>query len=438
VTDLRTTATVVVALVGLLVPIGFVGLVVGAAIERRRGEQLGPGWHVALALGGGLALGAMFLVLASDLTVSWPFLLVAALLVVNQWRLGRRASAGLLLTGTALPWTLLWGAYLVLLGRGVDFEPLATVEGFAAGAIPTALGLIVAGRYADEAGAVEGRPPGRSFLTVTSAIREPSRVGPIGLPELAAVVALAVSGFVLALLPVHLPDPAGILVGAILLSAIASEAYLRAMAPRTRRAMEAFVWLGSWDLAQLKAATGEGAPTSRRAAERWLARHPVGSDEAATLRSLRVQALLLAGRDEAAREAARANLRLVTEDEASSPIERFGAADEVQRVAWWSGEPEDLGPMEAAAAAIEPADGDDRLRAEVEIALTQVRSRAVVERPGTQDVLAPLLAVRERLGRRADGVLRRTVWRRIFAVFLVTSLVLGGVGWLVGGTPGLP
>jgi hypothetical protein len=107
-------------------------------------------------------------------------------------------------------------------------------------------------------------------------------------------------------------------------------------------------------------------------------------------------------------------------------------------VAWWSGEPEDLGPMEAAAAAIEPADGDDRLRAEVEIALTQVRSRAVVERPGTQDVLAPLLAVRERLGRRADGVLRRTVWRRIFAVFLVTSLVLGGVGWLVGGTPGLP
>jgi hypothetical protein len=438
VTDIRTTASIVVAILGLVVPIGFVALVVGAAFERRRGEALGPGWLLALALGGGLALGAMFLVLAGDLTVSWPFLAVAALLIANEWRLGRRTSAGLVLTGTALPWTILWGGYLLVLARGADFEPLPTAEAFAAGAIPTALGLVIAGRFGDGRSEIAGRPPGRSFLTITNAIREPSRVGPIGLPELAAVVALAVSGFILALLPVHLPDPAGMVLGAIVLSAIASEAYLRAMAPRTRQAMEAFVWLGSWDLAQLRAVTGEGAPTNRRAAERWLARHPAVAQDPASVRSLRVQALLLAGRVESAREAAEANVQLAAADAASTPSERFAAASEIQRVAWWSGEPASLEPMRAAATAIGPADGDDRLRADVDIALAEVRDRAVTEPVGSPQVLAPLVAMRERLGHRADGVLRRTVWRRIFAVFLVTSLVLGGVSWLVGGPPGLP
>ncbi|MBI3752129.1 MAG: hypothetical protein HY263_10810, partial [Chloroflexi bacterium] len=201
-TDLRTTVFVVIAIAAFVVPLGFLGVVVIAAMARRRGEAIGPRLSAALSLGGGLALGSMVLVVATDLEIGALLLIVAAALVGNEWRAGRRASAGWLLAGTALPWTILWGVYLLLLAGGEPIDPLSTVRSFAIGAMPAALGLVVAGRFAGST-ADAPRAPVRSFLVISSVLREPSRVGPIGLPELAAVVTLAVTGFVAAFLPIR-------------------------------------------------------------------------------------------------------------------------------------------------------------------------------------------------------------------------------------------
>ena len=424
-TDLRTTALVVVAVAAIVVPLGFLGVVVIAAMARRRGEPLGPRLSAALSLGGGLALGSMVLVVADDFVVAAPFVLAAGLLVANEWRAGRRASAGWLLAGFALPWTVLWAAYLALLAGGESLDPASTIRGFAAGALPTALGLVVAGRYGPAP--VATRPaPARSFLVIGTALREPSRVGPIGLPELAAVVTLAVVGLVAALLAVHLPPLAAVGVVAVVASAAASEAYLRAMAPGARRAMEAFMWLGGWSLARARAETGGGVPTTASGAMRWLASHPERTDEPAFVRSLRVQVLLLAGRV--------AEAQAISEVErGGTPLERFSDAADRQLVRWWTGAPTDVGAMRTAAEEILPVDGDDRARADVTIALAETRGLAVAEPPLDGDPLAPLIAVRDRLGSRADGVLRRDLWRRMFAVFLVLTLGLGALGLLSGG-----
>ena len=424
VTDLRTTAFIVIAVGSFVVPLGFLGIVVIAAIARRRGEALGPRLLAGLSLGGGLALGAMLLVVANDLEIGAPFLIVAALLVANEWRAGRRASAGWLLAGTALPWTILWAAYLVLLAAGEPFEPAVTVGSFALGALPTALGLIVAGRFGGPPTDAR-RPPAGSFLVISSVLREPSRVGPIGLPELAAVLALAVTGFLAAVLPVSLPPLAEVAVVAIIASAAASEAYLRAMAPRARRATEAFMWLGAWSLAEARAQTGSGVPTTRSGAVRWLARHPAAVDEPALARVLRVQVLLLAGRVADAEA-------IVEVEHGGTPLEQFHDAADRELVRWWTGGPTDVSAMRAAADAILPQDGDDRARADVTIAVAETRGLAVADPALDGDPLAPLLAVRERLGARADGMLRRVLWRRMFVVFLVLSLAFGALGVLGG------
>lgn len=423
-TDLRTTAFVVVAVAAIVVPFGFVGLVVIGAMARRRGETLGPLLSAGLSLGGGLALGSMVLVVATELEVAAPFLLVAAILIANEWHAGRLASAGWLLAGAALPWTILWGVDVALLAGDPSLDPLSTVRGFALGALPAAAGLIVAGRY----GAASPRPPARSFLVIGSALREPNRVGPVGLPELAAVATLAVVGFVAALLPVHLPGLAEVIVLAVVASAAASEAYVRAMAPRARQAMEAFLWLGGWSLAQARAQTGGGVPTTASAARRWLANHPAMPDETALVRSLRVQVLLLAGRVADAEA-------IVDVERGGTPLERFSDAADRQLVRWWTGRPTHVDALRTAAEAILPADGDDRARAEVTIALAETRGLAVEDQPRDGDALAPLVAARDRLGARADGVLRRDLWRRMFVAFLVLSLALGAIG-MVGGAIG--
>lgn len=423
-TDLPTAALVVVAVSAIVVPLGFLGVVVIAAIARRRGDSLGPRLSSTLSVGCGLALGSMVLVVATDLVVAAPLVIAAALLLANEWRAGRRASAGRLLAGFALPWTVLWAVYLALLAGGEPFDPPSTIRSFAVGALPTALGLVVAGRYGP-AQAATPPAPARSFRVIGAALGEPSRVGPIRLPELAAIVTLAVVGVVAALLPVHLPPLAVVPVVAIVASAAASEAYLRAMAPRARRAMEAVLWLGGWNVAKARAETGGGAPTTASGAMRWLASHPEMAAEPAFVRSLRIQVLLLAGRVAEAQSVAEV-------EHGRTPLERFSDAADRQLVRWWTGGPTDVGAMRAVAQEILPADGDDRARADVTIALAETRDLAVADPPAEGDPLAPLIAVRDRLGGRADGVLRRDLWRRMFAVFLALTLGVGALGLLSG------
>jgi hypothetical protein len=205
------------------------------------------------------------------------------------------------------------------------------------------------------------------------------------------------------------------------------------MAPASRRAFEAFSWLGEQELAALRDLTRERVPHSSGAARSWLERHPLASDEPQLIRSLRIEMLLLAGRVEAARAAA---------DDRPAPAsadDRFAHAADRELVAWWADEAnreQRLADLGAAAAAIVPSDGDARLRADVSFATAQLRERAVAGAPPL-DVLAPLVDVRARLGARADGLVRRVLWRRIFGLFLACSVALELVAVVIGFVPPL-
>lgn len=452
--DPRTTILVVTAFATLLVPLVFLAALVAAVLRRRAGHEPGPGWSGAIAFLGGASLGTMFLV-ADDLVVGAPLALVVVGVAIAQWRASRRGLAAQLVLGAALPWTLLWATYMVLFSQGrVDLDPGEAVVAFMAGAVPCALAVLVLLRgQRDVPFAIVDAPPGvdepivasptaaaaaatrsegtgarrlpRSFHTVGVAMREPSRIGPFGLPEVAALVTLVVSGLAVTSLAMFgLPTPLVYVLTILVTSALATEAYLRAMAPRTRRSMEAFMWLGSWDLGQVRAATGSGVPTTRGAAVDWLARHPEVAGEPPMVGSLRVELSLLAGRATEARA-------LVERLPEATPLERFNKAASADVVAWWTGQGDATATMAEVLPEILPSGGDDRWRADVALAIARVRHLAVAN-PPVGDPLGPLLEVRDRLGARADGMVRRILWPRLYRVFVLTSILFAVAGIATG------
>ncbi|HYL39684.1 MAG TPA: hypothetical protein VET90_00085, partial [Candidatus Binatus sp.] len=397
---------------------------------------------------GGASLGTMFL-FADDLVVGAPLALVVVGVAFGQWRAGRRALAELLVLGATIPWSLVWAANMVLYSRGlVELDPGEAVVAFLVGAAPATLALAAlvrarwlrAGRGPSGARTVDGngdspapapvrggsRPVlGRTFHTVGQAMREPSRLGPFGLPEVAALIALVAAQLAILLLTaVGLPPIVAYALAILGASAVATEAYLRAMAPRTRRSMEAFMWLGSWDLGQLRAATGRGVPTSRAGAAQWLARHPESPGETAAFRGLRVELDLLAGR------VADARVALEGMPETTS-LERFHKAAAADLVAWWTRQGDALPAMAEAAGEVEPPDGDDAVRAAVALAIARVRHLAVAV-PPVAEPLEPLLEACDRLGPRADGLVRRILWPRLYRVFVLTALLLAVAGAATG------
>ncbi|HYL39844.1 MAG TPA: hypothetical protein VET90_00910, partial [Candidatus Binatus sp.] len=432
--DPQTAIVVIVALATLVIPAGFLVVLLGAVVRRRTGHEPGSTWSGAVAFLGGASLGTMFL-FADDLLIAAPLGLVVVGVAFGQWRAGRRQLAELLVLGASVPWTLLWTANMVLFSRGLlTLDPGEAVVAFMLGAVPMTLvlGALVRdwsrGRASRLAVAADAETAGlsrqraghvvaRSFHTVGQAMREPSRLGPFGLPEVAALVALVAAQLAILLLTAFgLPSIAAYALAILGASAVATEAYLRAMAGRTRRSMEAFMWLGSWDLAGVRAATGRGVPTTRGGAAEWLARQPETPDEPATIRGLRVELNLLAGRV----AEARAVLERMSE---ASPVERFNKAAAADLVAWWTRRGDATEAMAEAADEIEPRGGDEALRAEVALAIARVRHLAVAVPPAVEP-LAPLLEVRDRLGARADGIVRRILWPRLYRVFVLTALLL--------------
>jgi hypothetical protein len=435
--DSRTAILLVTALATLVLPAAFLVVLLGALLRRRSGVEPGPGWEALIAFLGGASLGTLFVV-ANDVILGAPIGLITVLVALGQWRAGRRPLAAQLVLGAALPWTLLWAAYMVLSSRGeIQVAPAEAVIAFLAGAVPCALAILVllqkparsatvdATGAGPDAGTRAGPPTGRSFRAVGAAIREPSRLGPFGLPEVAALVALVASELAITfLVALGLPAVVGYLLAVLGSSALATEAYLRAMAPRTRRSMEAFMWLGSSDLAAVRVATGRGVPTTRAGAADWLARHPATPREAPTIASLRVELSLLAGRAAEART-------LVEQLPDATPIERFNKAASADVVAWWTGEGDATPELAEALAEIEPANGDDRLRSEVALAVARVRHLLVASPPAAEP-LGPLLDVRDRLATRADGIVRRILWPRLYRVFVLTAILFAVAGAATG------
>jgi len=154
-----------------------------------------------------------------------------------------------------------------------------------------------------------------------------------------------------------------------------------------------------------------------------------------TLRLRRRVALLArlkfaAGRNDEARA-------LIERMPAATPEERVELAATRDMVEFYAGGADDLEGIRAAVAELEPADGDARLRGEVMIASSITRRRMADGRAAPGDAIDPLIAVRERLGRRADGQLGRALRRRLLAVFLASSLIFGLLFELVGGGFGI-
>jgi hypothetical protein len=90
--------------------------------------------------------------------------------------------------------------------------------------------------------------------------------------------------------------------------------------------------------------------------------------------------------------------------------------------------------MHESAGEILPPDGDERLRAEVTIAVAEVRRRMADARTDAGDAAVPLVEVRELLGARADGQVGRALRGRLLPPLLFLCLILTAAGELLGGT----
>jgi hypothetical protein len=416
---------IAVALATFLVPALFLAIVAVAAYRRSRGSPPGRLLNALVAFTGGLSLGTLLLFGGEPLLAA-PIVVVAAAVVVGRWRALQRVQAGLVLAGVGLPIAIAWGS--VTPGTDPVEDPAIAIWWAAAGGILLGLGILLVlrgdpARPQPRADAPAGQPGSRSIGSIATAIREPALIGPFGQPEIVMLVALV--GTVL-VVPFALPADASLIVRvgltSILATLIGTEAYLRAWPTRSRRAFEAFSWLGEFELARFRRLFGGGPPTSPDAAERWLVAHPPGADPAEAAGG-RVEVLLLAGRLEEARA-------MVTAMPRTSPAERFEQAALADLVEWRAGaeDPQagaNLEAMERAAAAIEPIDGDERLLADVTIATAKVRRLMADEAPNVRGASEPFLEVRERLGARADGQLGRALRPRLLPALLVSSLVAG-------------
>lgn len=422
-----TNLLVAVALATFVVPALFLALVAFAAYRRSRGAVPGERINSLVAFSGGLSLGTLLL-FGSDLVLAAPIVLVAAMVIVGRWRARRRAQAGWVAAGVGLPVALVWGYVALAPSTAPTDDPVIAIGWAAAGAVLLVLGLVAALRGdppapAPSLDAPAGQPGSRSIGSIAAAIREPALIGPFGQPEIAMLVALVATSLVV---PFLLPADASLIVRlgvmSILAAIIATEAYVRAWPTQSRRAFEAFSWLGEFELARFRRVFKAGPPVSSEDAEHWLASHPPGTDPAEAAGG-RVEVLLFAGRINEARA-------LVATVPRATPTERFEHAALVDLVEWRAGavDPEasaNLEAMERAARAIEPVDGDERLLAEVTIATAKVRRLMADARPDVGGAAQPFLEVRERLGRRADGQLGRALRPRLLPPLVVVSILFG-------------
>jgi len=434
----ETSILVATAVAALLIPLAFLVLVAVAGGRRWRGREPGRRLTGVIVLLGGLALGTFLLL--SDLLLAVPFLVVAAGVVRSLLRSGRRREAGWHVVGIALPWTVQSAAYVAIGGDGDAGPPDLALS---AARLLGGLAVVVAGlslatrgdaTAAPNPAAPRGQPGSRAVGNVAAAILEPGSVGPFPLSAVAALVVFVAVWIVVPLavsavasrrtLPID-PGVASVALAALLSAVLGTEAWIRAMPPRSRRAFEALSWLGEWELATLRNHGIREVPTDRQTALRWLAANPASSTEPDVVARLRIDVLALVGRFDEARTLAE---RLP----AATPEDRFRRVSAFDWVDWSAGGNGTLPEMEAVAGEIIPADGDPRLRAEVSIAVARARRRLADGRTAPRDAIDPLLEVRERLGRLADGQVGRALRRRLLIRIVAVEAAVGALLLVLG------
>jgi hypothetical protein len=425
VAQFQSAVEIVVSVAVLLAPVPFLAaVVVGAFIANARGG-LGALGSAVVSVTGGVMFGT-FLLVEVDLVVRLPVLLFVLGIAVARWRARRRWQAGWILVGAALPWTVLYGVITaVMLAGDIPYQPASTLGLLALGAIPFAIGLVLVSRgdpprAEPRMDAPAGQPGSRDIGSISHAIREPSFLGPFGLQEIALLGAVGAAFLVVPFLVRDLHVVLRVMLTSAAAAVLGTEAYIRAMTARSRRAFEAFSWLGEWELERARRTVG-GVPLSRDQAIDWIVAHPRGPIVLADELPIRIEIELLAGR----RDEARA---LVDELPTGTPWERFEQAALRDLVDWRAGGDGHLELMDETAAEILPADGDERLRADVTIAVARVRRRMADGRAAAGDAAVPLVEVRDRLGSRADGQVGRALRRRLVPVLFVLCLILTATG----------
>jgi hypothetical protein len=401
---------------GLLVSSALpIAALLGAITWRFAGRTPGRRWGMLFLLGLGGQLGLLILTAERDpLGRALYVVVIAAVTVALLWR-ERRAHAGAFLLGAALPWTLLWGAYVTLLVVDqAGFEPYQTWTSFLLGLVPVlvALGLLRVGDPpppAPDPAAPAGRPGSRRIGVVARAVAAPESLGPIPISELASLVATVVAVFFLGLLGLPWPLEPVAQVAAGTLAGV--EARVRVRPRRAQHAFEAFSWLGEWEFQRVRALTGREVPLTPPAAEEWLEWFP----DRPEARWIRVEILCLLDRLDEARQVAGT---MPTE----TAYDRFERAYALDLVDWMAGGDGDPGAVRSAAADLGPADADAGLRADVAMAVRETARSAAAN--GFEGAAEPLVRVRKRLGSRADGQLRRALWRRTLPISAVTSVVV--------------
>ena len=185
---------------------------------------------------------------------------------------------------------------------------------------------------------------------------------------------------------------------------------------RLRDAQEAFAWIGRWEWLRARAALGGALPRTHKGLVALTRRehepHP-----------LWVELYAATGRyDDALREAE--SLPTATAWEA------FERELDVAYARWVLSGAEDDAAARAAASPLE--DEEERFRADAMLTVNEARRRLVAG----EDWLEPLVQLRRRIGRRADGVLRHDWWPTRLRE---AGLVAGGIaavtlaaGWVAG------
>ncbi len=215
-------------------------------------------------------------------------------------------------------------------------------------------------------------------------------VGPLTTAEVAAIGIAFVVTVVAFVLPLPWLAQAAIAVG---LGTLAGTEVARRAVPRdARQALEAFGYLGEWELDRA-GDIGAGPIASPVEAQRWLAMTPERPED----RWFRWELLLLV--DQPAEAAAVADR--IGE---ATPYDRFERAYALDRIAWGQGGPSDLERLRRAAAEAGPPGTDDRRHAEVAVAVFEAQQLA----SAGVSPLPPLVAVRDQVP--ADvGIGRRYV-----------------------------
>ncbi len=406
--------------------VGLPLLAVAVVVARLRGRRVS--WLVpALVTLLGLILG--YLLLVSE---SAPILRVAGILgcaVVTGVLLltGRLTTAGLGLIAAALPWTAYAGAYLVDgASSGGRLASSVAVPPFIAGVIGIVVGSCLIRFHRQDlarrpavADPVAPGPAGpRVWNAASQVILGPSIFG-LTIPAAASAVVLVVGAQATAVAAHGRPilETIAIVVAGSIASGLGAVlAWALVWPPLPRRAFEAFAWLGEAEFARFRALTaGRVAPTLDN-----MKRYVRNTTERPDDRWLRADILAATGKLNAAREVAE---RIPDE----TPIGRMERANYLAYIDWLAGGGGDLADFRAGIATIEPAGGDERLLAEVALALAEVR---LLVSAGDADPARPMREVRDRIGARANGVLFAAARRLVpgylkvaFALVIVVSLL---------------